>query len=113
MRAYMASDHDIFHRRHVGKQPDVLKRPRNAQCCHLVGFETRHGTISQRDHTGIGGVETGQDIEQCCLASSIGADQAVNFAGNWGRSGRKFRREKFANPLPEAPRARQNACSHR
>ena len=77
----MTPDHDVFQGRHLGKQADVLKGPRNARLSHLVHRAGLVRLACQLEAAAVGRVQTGDDVEERGFASTIGADQAVHLPG--------------------------------
>ena len=76
--ADMAAHHDVFERGHVGKQANVLKRPRNAGLGHLVHSGGLVGLSRQLKGATVGGVQTCQHVEKRGFARAIRTNQPIN-----------------------------------
>ncbi|MNC42216.1 hypothetical protein D3C75_910240 [compost metagenome] len=71
----MEGNFDIFQHGHGCKQPDVLKRARRPFMVNLVGLHAADRLIVKDDAACRGRVNSGQQVEQCCFACTVGSDQ--------------------------------------
>jgi hypothetical protein len=74
----VAPDHDVFQRRHFGKQANVLKGAGNTGLGHGVHRCRLVGLAGQLEAATVRRVQAGQHIEESSLAGTVGANQAVN-----------------------------------
>ena len=74
-RIVVESDFHIVDYRHIGKQPDILERPRNP---HPVQLRRRFTLCvhAVEEYSAAGGlIHVGQHVEHSRLARAVGADQ--------------------------------------
>ncbi len=73
-------DEDVLERRHVGEEPDVLERARDAQLgdLELVALAQRLAEVAHRARGGL--VDAGHDVEAGRLAGAVGPDEAEDLA---------------------------------
>jgi len=64
MRAHVPPDHHVFERGKIGKQPDVLERPRDAARRNVVWLEIRKWLAVEHEFAAIRRVDAGQHVEQ-------------------------------------------------
>ena len=76
----MPPDHDVFQRRHLGKQTYVLKRAGNPRFGHFMHRSWLIGFTRQFKTAGIRRIQTGDHIEERGFASAVGADQTIHLA---------------------------------
>ena len=80
MGADMASDHDVFQRRHFRKQANVLERAGNAGLGHFMNRGRLVGLAGKFKTAAVRRVKPGQHVEKRGLAGAIGSDQAIDLA---------------------------------
>ncbi len=71
---------DVVRDRHGPEQPDVLERSRDAALGDEVRLFPSHGPALEKDEAARGPVNTGDEVEDGCLARAVGADEARQFA---------------------------------
>jgi hypothetical protein len=76
----VASDHDVFQRRHFAKQTDVLEGARNAGLGHRMRRRGRIRLAGQLETAAVGLVQAGNHVEKGGLAGAVRADQADDLA---------------------------------
>ena len=74
----MLAYQDIFDRRKIGEQPDVLIGPRNSQVRDAIGKHAYQEMITKDDIAALRFVKTGNAIEQRGFTSSVWPDNAVD-----------------------------------
>ena len=80
VRPHVAADHDVLERGHVGEQADVLERARDAGLGDLVHRRRLVGLAAELEGSGVGRVESGENVEEGRLAGAVRTDQAVDLA---------------------------------
>ena len=74
----VAAHHHVLKRRHFGKQANVLEGAGNARLGHFVHRGGLVGLACQLKSAAIRGVQAGDHVEKRGLASTVGADQAID-----------------------------------
>ena len=76
----VGADEDVLERRHVGEEPDVLERARDAELgdLELLALAERLAEVAHRTRGGL--VDAGHDVEAGRLAGAVGADEAEDLA---------------------------------
>jgi hypothetical protein len=69
---------DIFQGGQVREESNILIGAGNSQSDDLVGQEPNEVLSVKEDFPGFRTIETGNAVEQGCLAGSVGSDDAVN-----------------------------------
>src|SRR5215213_3338413 len=72
--------HDVFQYRHARKQSNVLKRARDPTFCDLIWTQTVDALTIKMNRAGRRLVDTGEQVEDRCLACAVWTDEAVDLA---------------------------------
>jgi hypothetical protein len=72
----MLGYHHIFDDGHIGKNPDILERPRDAEFSYLMRRQARDIPVPEVYLTSRRFGDSREAIEKGCLAGTIGADNA-------------------------------------
>jgi len=72
----LQADHHVVERGQVGEQPQILEGARNAGVDHRLRSEPVERAIAERNMTCVRLQETGDHVEDRCLAGAVRPDQA-------------------------------------
>src|SRR5207302_1489550 len=74
-RADVAADHDIFESGQIGEEPDVLESTADAPRSDPVGLEPGEISSVEKKAAAVGGVESGEQVEQRGFPGAVRADE--------------------------------------
>ena len=80
MQASVLADEDILHGCHIPEETDILVRAANTQADDLIRSELLQGSIPKEQRAFLRAVEPGDAIEERCLSSAVGANEADDAA---------------------------------
>src|SRR5471032_2347437 len=80
MGAHVAADHDVFQRRHLAEQTDVLEGAGDAGLGHFMRRGRRIRLAGQLESARVRLIQAGDDVEEGGLAGAVRPDQAVDLA---------------------------------
>ena len=74
-------DDDVIQQRQARKTAHDLEGAANAHAAHAMDLPPKHGLAPEDSGAFVGGQHAVEQIEQRCLASAIGADDAQDLTG--------------------------------
>src|SRR5512135_657445 len=102
----VAADHDVLEDRHLREEPDVLECPHHAPVGDLAGRQAVDLRPPENDLAGIGGKESGDQVEDGRLPCAVRPDQRLD-RSRGDVEGKVVDGQEAAEPLADPPDRKQ------